>query len=215
MNYFELQELVAKGLKANEWVSNVSGLMQGKGGGKDMSAQATGNNVSCLKQAMDLSTTFAEEKLGIKTSPPKSKSSQAEDMSSDAALNSLNSYLSDKSYVRGYEPSKADAVLFNALKTVPGSKFVNVLRWYNHIKSYGREKDSFPGASFSLSELGFAASSNDTGDDEDDDDIDLFGSDDEDDEDAERIKQERLAAYQQKKSTKKSDNCEEFNSPGR
>ncbi|XP_046453105.1 elongation factor 1-delta-like [Daphnia pulex] len=38
-------------------------------------------------------------------------------------------------------------------------------------------------------------------DDDDDDDVDLFGSDEED-EDAERIKQERVAAYAAKKSTK-------------
>lgn len=35
---------------------------------------------------------------------------------------------------------------------------------------------------------------------DDDDDFDLFGSDDEVDEEAERIKEERLAAYAEKKS---------------
>lgn len=35
---------------------------------------------------------------------------------------------------------------------------------------------------------------------DDDDDVDLFGSDDEEDEEAERIKQERVAAYAAKKS---------------
>lgn len=39
--------------------------------------------------------------------------------------------------------------------------------------------------------------------DDDDDDVDLFGSDEED-EDAERIKQERVAAYAAKKSTSNS-----------
>ncbi|KAM6948406.1 eukaryotic translation elongation factor 1 delta a (guanine nucleotide exchange protein) isoform 3-T3 [Aplochiton taeniatus] len=39
-------------------------------------------------------------------------------------------------------------------------------------------------------------------DDDDDDDIDLFGSDSEDDAEAERIKQERVAAYAAKKSKK-------------
>ena len=38
------------------------------------------------------------------------------------------------------------------------------------------------------------------GNDDDDDDFDLFGSDDEVDEEAERIKEERLAAYAEKKS---------------
>merc|ERR550534_2187450 len=39
-------------------------------------------------------------------------------------------------------------------------------------------------------------------DDDDDDDVDLFGDDDEEDEDAERIKQERIAAYSARKSKK-------------
>jgi len=38
--------------------------------------------------------------------------------------------------------------------------------------------------------------------DDDDDDVDLFGDDDEEDEDAERIKQERIAAYSARKSKK-------------
>merc|ERR1711973_328744 len=37
---------------------------------------------------------------------------------------------------------------------------------------------------------------------DDDDDVDLFGDDDEEDEDAERIKQERIAAYSARKSKK-------------
>jgi len=39
---------------------------------------------------------------------------------------------------------------------------------------------------------------------EDDDDVDLFGSDDEDDAEAERIKAERVAAYNEKKKAKES-----------
>jgi len=42
----------------------------------------------------------------------------------------------------------------------------------------------------------------DDSDDDDDDEDDLFGSDDEDDEEAERIKQERLKAYAEKKAKK-------------
>ena len=45
-----------------------------------------------------------------------------------------------------------------------------------------------------------AATKNNDDDDDEDDDIDLFGSDDEVDEEAERIKEERLAAYAEKKS---------------
>uniref|UniRef100_A0A7M4DVD4 Alanine--tRNA ligase n=1 Tax=Crocodylus porosus TaxID=8502 RepID=A0A7M4DVD4_CROPO len=54
------QEAANKGLKANQWVQEVSTLMDGKGGGKDVSAQATGKNVGCLQEALKLATDFAE-----------------------------------------------------------------------------------------------------------------------------------------------------------
>ncbi|XP_036202094.1 alanine--tRNA ligase, cytoplasmic isoform X3 [Myotis myotis] len=53
-----------RGLKASEWVQQVSGLMDGKGGGKDVSAQATGKNVGCLQEALQLATSFAQLRLG-------------------------------------------------------------------------------------------------------------------------------------------------------
>jgi len=57
------KEAIKKGLKANEWVGQVSPIMQGKGGGKDVSAQATGTNVSCLEEVMALAKQFVEMKL--------------------------------------------------------------------------------------------------------------------------------------------------------
>lgn len=66
---------------------------------------------------------------------------------------------------------------------VPQSKTPNVLRWYNHIKSFtDKERSQFPNkkAEFSAaagdSAKPAAAAAND---DDDDDDVDLFGSDDE------------------------------------
>ncbi|XP_015591734.1 alanine--tRNA ligase, cytoplasmic [Cephus cinctus] len=56
---------VAKGLKANEWIQAIAPLMKGKGGGKPESAQASGSNVSCLDQALEVAKTFANSKLGI------------------------------------------------------------------------------------------------------------------------------------------------------
>lgn len=56
---------MSKGLKANEWVQQVSELMQGKGGGKAESAQASGSNVSCLEEALVITTQFANLKLGV------------------------------------------------------------------------------------------------------------------------------------------------------
>ncbi|KAM4720737.1 alanine--tRNA ligase, cytoplasmic [Rhinophrynus dorsalis] len=57
------QEKADKGLKANEWVQQVSDLMDGKGGGKDTSAQATGRNVGCLAEVLRLAQDFASLKL--------------------------------------------------------------------------------------------------------------------------------------------------------
>ena len=58
-----LQEVAAAGLKANEWVKHVSEVMNGKGGGKDMSAQATGTNATCLEQVLQMATDYAKMKL--------------------------------------------------------------------------------------------------------------------------------------------------------
>ncbi|XP_007910546.1 alanine--tRNA ligase, cytoplasmic [Callorhinchus milii] len=58
------QEVASRGLKANEWIGHISGLLDGKGGGKDLSAQATGKNINCLDKALNLATEFAKLKLG-------------------------------------------------------------------------------------------------------------------------------------------------------
>lgn len=58
-----LQKATSKGLKANEWVQQVSQLIGGKGGGKAESAQATGTNAEVVNEAMDLAKKFAELKL--------------------------------------------------------------------------------------------------------------------------------------------------------
>lgn len=52
-----------RGLKANEWVQQVSGLMQGKGGGKPEAAQASGSNIFCLQEALNIAAQFANAKL--------------------------------------------------------------------------------------------------------------------------------------------------------
>ncbi|XP_035250563.1 elongation factor 1-beta isoform X2 [Anguilla anguilla] len=81
----------------------------------------------------------------------------------------------------------------------------HALRWYNHIKSYQKEKSSLPGVKKALVQYGPAGMEDATEykDDDDDDDIDLFGSDDEEESaEAKRLKDERLAAYNEKKSKK-------------
>jgi len=125
----------------------------------------------------------------------------AVDLKSPQGVQFLENYLSDKSYVVGYEPSKADVDTFTAIQA-PQAKTPNVLRWYNHIKSFSdKERSQFPDkkAEFSAS-AGSAVKLEPVSDD----DVDLFGSDDEEDEEAERIRQERLKAYSEKKATKKA-----------
>lgn len=61
---------VDAGLKANEWINNISSLLDGKGGGRPESAQATGNKPSNLAKAMAEATRFAQSKLGLSTPSP-------------------------------------------------------------------------------------------------------------------------------------------------
>jgi alanyl-tRNA synthetase len=59
-----LQDVVGNGgLKANEWVGKVSTIIGGKGGGKDLNAQAVGSNVAALQEAMQVAKEFAKMKL--------------------------------------------------------------------------------------------------------------------------------------------------------
>lgn len=57
------KEVIQQGLKADEWVKSVSELLGGKCGGKDVSAQGSGPNIGCIKQAVETATQFAKQKL--------------------------------------------------------------------------------------------------------------------------------------------------------
>jgi len=125
------------------------------------------------------------------------------DLKTPAGLKALNVYLASRSYIEGYTPSKADKVVFEALNGAPGADYVNALRWYNHILSYGGERNSFPGQAKAVTAYGEGGAAPADDDDDDDDDVDLFGSDDEEeDEAAAKLREERLAAYAAKKSKK-------------
>jgi len=112
----------------------------------------------------------------------------------------LNAHLSSHSYVAGYTPSEADAQAFEKIGRLPGAEMPHLLRWYKHIGSFAADarkkwKVNSPAAATSAQANGAAGG--------DDDDIDLFGSDNEEvDEEKERIKQERLKAYADKKAKK-------------
>ena len=81
--------------------------------------------------------------------------------------------------------------VFKAIAAAPdAASNPRVARWYTHIKSYTAEHASLPGSS--TAGEAFIA--------EEEDEIDLFGSDEEEDAEAERIKAERVAAYNAKKA---------------
>lgn len=54
---------IAKGLKANEWVQHISVLINGKGGGKPESAQASGSNYENVNEVLKMANEFANLKL--------------------------------------------------------------------------------------------------------------------------------------------------------
>ncbi|XP_030065730.1 elongation factor 1-beta [Microcaecilia unicolor] len=134
------------------------------------------------------------------------------DLKSTAGLRVLNDFLADKSYIEGYVPSQADIAVFEALSSAPSADLFNALRWYNHIKSYEKQKSSLPGVKKPLGKYGpvdiddvtNCAGAAAAAADDDDDDIDLFGSDEEEEESeaAKKLREERLAQYESKKSKK-------------
>merc|ERR1712226_977339 len=114
------------------------------------------------------------------------------DVSTDAGLKALNTFLEDHSYIEGFVPSQADVAVFDAVKKAPAKdKYPHAARWYAHILSFeasGRKQ--FPKSQKAPeSYLGAAGAAK---------------ADDDDEEDAEaaKVREERLAAYAAKKSKK-------------
>uniref|UniRef100_A0A0K0FXV3 Elongation factor 1-beta (inferred by orthology to a human protein) n=1 Tax=Strongyloides venezuelensis TaxID=75913 RepID=A0A0K0FXV3_STRVS len=110
---------------------------------------------------------------------------------SAADLAAFNAYLGDFPYAGGYTVSLKDFALFKLFKTAPCSKaYEHLSRWYKNVASFTEEEQkSFGGPSTSSANKA------------DDEDFDLFDSEEEDDEQA-KIVQERLKAYNEKKSKK-------------
>ncbi|KAF2899830.1 hypothetical protein ILUMI_06354 [Ignelater luminosus] len=125
------------------------------------------------------------------------------DLKTDKGVAELNRFLEDKSYVSGYEPTKADVETFQALgNKAPNASYPHALRWYNHIKSFSdAERKSF-GAGANPLKTAAPTTAPPAAKDDDDDDVDLFASDEEQDAEAERIREERLKAYADKKAKK-------------
>jgi len=188
---------VTRGLKANEWVSEVQDLMEGKGGGKELSAQATGTNIRCLSRAVELTKEYAARKLNLVSKQSNSTHSAS------VKLAALNDYLADHSYISGYQASQSDTTIFKAIgSTAPAAAFVHLLRWYNHLRSYSAsEIEKFPGSRLSVEQLGYGAVEEKKAAD-DDEDFELFGEDDDDAAERERLKEERVRMYEEKKQKK-------------
>ncbi|KAL3831458.1 hypothetical protein ACJMK2_023205 [Sinanodonta woodiana] len=124
------------------------------------------------------------------------------DLKSRTGQQTLNNYLADRSYIEGYQPHQADAVVFSALVSPPPSDLCHVLRWYNHIKSYSdSERAKFPGPKKPLGAYGPAVAAASKEEDVELDEDDLFGDNDQEEE-VDNVRQERLAAYAAKKATK-------------
>lgn len=95
--------------------------------------------------------------------------------------------------------------VYKAVAVPIPSSYPHVTRWYSHITSYSAEFDTLPGSSTagqSFTQTAPAEASAPPAAAEDDDEIDLFGDEEEEDEEAERIKAERVAAYNAKKANK-------------
>merc|ERR1712226_692008 len=127
------------------------------------------------------------------------------DVSTEAGLKALNTFLEEHSYIEGFVPSQADVAVFDAAKKAPAKdKFPHAARWYAHVLSFeaaGRKQ--FP-KSQKAPESYLAAGGAAKAEEEDGDDVDLFGSDEdeEESEEAAKVREERLAAYAAKKSKK-------------
>merc|ERR1712223_1771766 len=118
------------------------------------------------------------------------------DLSSDAGLKALNTLLGDNSYIEGYVPSQADVAVFDALKGKAPSKdnYPHAARWYAHIASFEADgRKQFPKSQKDAASYVSGAAGGATAPAADDDD-------DDESEEVARISQERLDAYDAKKS---------------
>lgn len=119
-------------------------------------------------------------------------------------LAKLNEYLLTRSYIDGWTVSGEDVAVFRKVSK-PSSSHENVLRWWNHINSF---ESAFKGLESSLAATPASnqpAAAAAESDDDDDDDDDFFASSDEDEEakaEAEKVKAERIAAYNARKAAK-------------
>ncbi|KAF5296466.1 hypothetical protein FQR65_LT01455 [Abscondita terminalis] len=122
-------------------------------------------------------------------------------LKSEKGVAALDNFLINNSYITGYQPSQADIQTFQGLGKTPDVKYSHALRWYNHIKSFSdAESKSFPAGG--ACPMKTAPTTTAPPAKEEDDDVDLFASDEEGDAEADKIREERLKAYADKKAKK-------------
>ncbi|KAI6037968.1 hypothetical protein EDC04DRAFT_2069177 [Pisolithus marmoratus] len=120
-------------------------------------------------------------------------------------LDALEGHLVTRSYIEGYAPSQADVHVYKLVTVPVDSKYPHIKRWFTHITSYAAEHDTLPGTSTAgqaFVQATVAEPEAAEGKEEEGEDIDLFGSDNEEDAEAERVKAERVAAYNARKANK-------------
>ena len=116
----------------------------------------------------------------------------------------LEQHLSTRAFIDGDAVSSADVAVADTVKLSQLEGFPHTARWFKHVASYAGETAKLPAGKVPFAGVSAAAAPAAAAE-EDDDDVDLFGSDDEDDAEAERIKQERVAAYNAAKEAKKQE----------
>lgn len=149
------KDLIKKGLKANEWVSDLQATIKGKGGGKDLNAQATGSDFESIQVAMSKANKFASTKLNLIDTEVVKPLTNAKDIQNLFQL--LESHLEMRSYIEGYAPSQADSTVFRSLELaiLSPEKFPNLARWRRHISWFAGQVYRFPGDYKNLKDLGF------------------------------------------------------------
>ena len=56
-------------------------------------------------------------------------------LNSKEGLEFLEDFLAEKSYISDYQLTQNDSIVFKALGKEPDEQYVNVVRWYRHVKS--------------------------------------------------------------------------------
>lgn len=123
------------------------------------------------------------------------------DLSTDAGMKKLDTYLSTRSYMSGPTPSQDDVEAFYSIMSTGSQfKYTNVQRYVSHMISFSvEEMNSFPGEPY-MKKMGSSKKSEKSNDD----DFDLFGDDDNEDlEAAKKAMENKKKALQEKKAKEK------------